>query len=130
MGGGCLCIFDMDRTLTGSQEDIDECPENRVVWSEWDDAYEGGRLTLSDLGQNIRRTFCGECHLGGITAHGSYRNYLHAIVHHRVIRGCDGGCKVREAERMAKNLGVSKGNVFLFDDKSANVWPFLGSGMN
>jgi len=129
-GSRCLCIFDMDRTLTGAQEDLQSCPRNRIMRGHYDNAYRGGTLTLSELGQNIGSTFCGGCHLGGITAHPSFRYTIEKLVHHRVVRGCDDGCKVREAKNMARKVGVHHSQVFFFDDKADNVWHFHGSGMN
>ena len=77
----CLCLFDIDRTLTGRQcgrqyDDslVEQCPEkrhcrdnqrqDRVV--DW--AYGGGTLMLSDLAQKVEQSFCQECYIGIITA--------------------------------------------------------------
>lgn len=68
--GQCLCIFDVDRTLTGKQGKIRECPGNQLLRGIWDGAYEQGDLTLSELGQGVCHTFCGGCHLG-IVSHGT-----------------------------------------------------------
>lgn len=63
----CLCIFDVDRTLTGSQGDTKDCPSNEVLDAS-DSAYDGGKLTLSEVGQSRNETFCAKCYLGVITA--------------------------------------------------------------
>lgn len=53
----CLCVFDVDRTLTGKQglAEGSQCPANRLVEGVWDSAYGGGTLTLSEGGQNLNR---------------------------------------------------------------------------
>eukprot|EP00972_Heterocapsa_arctica_P073898 10909204-Heterocapsa_arctica.AAC.1 len=44
----CLCVFDVDRTLTGKQHaGSGECPRNQEVPEISDDAYGGGTLHLS-----------------------------------------------------------------------------------
>jgi len=123
----CLCIFDVDRTLTGRQGDTHSCPGNRVVHGSYDDAYGGGSLTLSQLGQNLWHTFCGGCHVRAITAHPHRRPNL--PVSESVV-GCNGGCKARHAARLASELGVAKAEVYMFDDKASNINPFRGTGMN
>jgi len=68
----CLCVFDIDRTLTGKQADTRHCPRNRVL-PMYDDGYGGGRATLSALAADgISATFCNKCYLGITSAgHGS-----------------------------------------------------------
>lgn len=64
--GACLCVFDLDRTLTGEQEKTSECPHNTVINDCTDTAYTGGKLTLSEVGQTLEGTFCAEqkCYVG------------------------------------------------------------------
>lgn len=65
----CLCIYDIDRTLTGLQDLTgSQCPANVVQHGVIDDAYGGGTLTLSAMAQSIKSTFCGGCYLGVISA--------------------------------------------------------------
>jgi len=64
----CLCIFDIDRTLTGKQQETGQCPANSLQNGVWDSAYGGGTLTLSELAQTVSQTFCSGCHLGTISA--------------------------------------------------------------
>mmetsp|Transcript_45166 Transcript_45166/g.96871 ORF Transcript_45166/g.96871 Transcript_45166/m.96871 type:complete len:320 (-) Transcript_45166:445-1404(-) len=78
----CLCVFDIDRTLTGRQGNTQRCPQNRPT-DMWDSAYGGGHATLSALSNaGIRTTFCDGCVLGICSAgHGSgssspWNNYL------------------------------------------------------
>jgi hypothetical protein len=60
----CLCVFDIDRTLTGKQGDTANCTHN-VVTDMYDEGYGGGLATLSALSAaGINSTFCGECYLG------------------------------------------------------------------
>lgn len=64
----CLCIFDIDRTLTGKQGEMEKCQDNQIQTGIIDDAYTGGELTLSQLSQFLSKTFCSECYLGIISA--------------------------------------------------------------
>lgn len=60
----CLCVFDIDRTLTGKQSDTSLCPRNQVLGM-FDAGYGGGNATLSALSAaGISTTFCNECYLG------------------------------------------------------------------
>jgi len=77
----CLCVFDIDRTLTGRQE-ATNCSRNVVTQME-DEGYGGGNATLSALAvEGISSTFCNQCLLGITSAgHGSgpgtqWNNYL------------------------------------------------------
>jgi len=69
-GSPCLCVFDVDRTLTGKQGSASgECPGNVEVPEVWDSAYGQGVLTLSALGAaGLNGTFCGQCYLGVCSA--------------------------------------------------------------
>eukprot|EP00913_Durusdinium_trenchii_P013304 g12487.t1 len=67
----CLCVFDIDRTLTGKQGISGRwsaCPANKKIDHIWDKAYSGGWLTLSEAGQNLEKTFCNSCYLGVVSA--------------------------------------------------------------
>mmetsp|Transcript_66284 Transcript_66284/g.158154 ORF Transcript_66284/g.158154 Transcript_66284/m.158154 type:complete len:654 (+) Transcript_66284:102-2063(+) len=66
----CLCIFDIDRTLTGKQEDLTSpfCDKNKVEYNIWDTAYTRGWLTLSEAAQTLPETFCNSCYLGVVSA--------------------------------------------------------------
>jgi len=66
--GECLCVFDIDRTLTGKQGAESSCPADAIQPFIWDAAYDGGILMLSELTQNLAGTFCHKCFLGIITA--------------------------------------------------------------
>lgn len=66
--GGCLCVFDIDRTLTGKQEAVGQCPGDVIQPGIHDSAYSGGTLTLSELAMSLAGTFCHECHLATISA--------------------------------------------------------------
>ena len=69
-GPNCLCVFDIDRTLTGKQGTAsNECPADKEIPGIWDTAYRGGWLTISQAGQNLQNTFCGKCYMG-IVSHG------------------------------------------------------------
>eukprot|EP00965_Chrysotila_dentata_P192180 6175019-Pleurochrysis_carterae.AAC.1 len=64
----CLCVFDVDRTLTGKQGARSECPRNIHFEGVRDSAYGGGWLALSELSQRMNETFCALCHLGIVSA--------------------------------------------------------------
>merc|ERR1711934_139119 len=65
----CLCVFDVDRTLTGKQGwGSPTCPTNKHLANVSDDAYLRGDLTLSSLAQGLHTTFCSECYLGIVSA--------------------------------------------------------------
>mmetsp|Transcript_105119 Transcript_105119/g.339021 ORF Transcript_105119/g.339021 Transcript_105119/m.339021 type:complete len:371 (-) Transcript_105119:87-1199(-) len=64
---GCLCVFDVDRTLTGKPGERERCPGNLVVPGVRDLSFSEGNLTLSSLGQHIQDTFCNRCFLGIVT---------------------------------------------------------------
>jgi hypothetical protein len=66
----CLCLFDVDRTLTSKQNE-GQCREygTYMVPGVSDNAYGGGTMVLSELAQNIEDTFCGTCYRG-IISHG------------------------------------------------------------
>lgn len=74
----CLCIFDIDRTLTTRQDAAERCPvaseaqkqaSGKVIM---DYAYGGGPLLLSEVAQHLDQTFCSrdKCHMGIISAGG------------------------------------------------------------
>lgn len=87
--GNCLCVFDIDRTLTGRQGDTGRCPENSVLQVH-DRAYSGGQATLSALSrQGISSTFCNACHLGITSAgrgSGPKSSWNHYILN-EIMRG-------------------------------------------
>lgn len=73
----CLCLFDVDRTLTGKQGDPGgHCSnrpgldDNKVYKGTVDSAYGGGHLTLSEAALNLDKTFCKTCHVG-VISHGN-----------------------------------------------------------
>mmetsp|Transcript_42125 Transcript_42125/g.98250 ORF Transcript_42125/g.98250 Transcript_42125/m.98250 type:complete len:297 (-) Transcript_42125:102-992(-) len=75
--GPCLCLFDIDRTLTSRQDAGDQCPGAQAITTEsgkvtLDYAYGGGQLHLSEVAQNLDKTFCSQwqCHMGIISAGG------------------------------------------------------------
>eukprot|EP00438_Fugacium_kawagutii_P014893 Skav226513 [mRNA] locus=scaffold1773:71194:71970:- [translate_table: standard] len=131
-GRQCLCIFDIDRTLTGRQGDLRSCPGNRVVGGH-DDAYGRGDVTLSHLGQNVWNTWCSECYIRGISAHHHARPNIPIPQNYH---SCNRGCKADKAERLRRELNIRASEVYMFDDKARlqsrmlNIWPFKGTGMN
>jgi len=64
----CLCLFDIDRTLTGKQGTVKECPGNEEVPGVLDNAGDTtGTLVLSNLAQSIEGTFCSKCFRGVVS---------------------------------------------------------------
>lgn len=66
----CLCTFDVDRTLTGKQGNLQQCPMNKIIPGVVDTAYGGGNLTMAPAGQCLLPTFCVQrnCYVGLVTA--------------------------------------------------------------
>jgi len=64
----CLCVFDIDRTLTAKQAWKSKCPKALQAVSTQDTAYNGGTLMISELGQHLDSTFCKACYRGIVTA--------------------------------------------------------------
>lgn len=66
----CLCVFDIDRTLTGKQGEAGACPGNQEISGVNDSAYGGGTLVLSKVGQSLEGTFCATkgCYVGVVSA--------------------------------------------------------------
>lgn len=110
----CLCIFDIDRTITGRQGDTRSCPGNSVVGGH-DSAYGGGKVTLSHLGQNVWNTWCSECHVRSISAHHDARPNIPVPQN---ILNCNRGCKAQGAERLRRELNIRASEVYFFDDKA------------
>jgi len=56
----CLCVYDIDRTMTGGQHN-DDCENTTVKPGVVDSAYGGGTLRLSQLATHMNETFCRKC---------------------------------------------------------------------
>lgn len=67
-GEACLCVFDIDRTLTGKQGWAPQCPKDGLVEGVHDAAYAQGTLLLSELALNIGKSGCANCYKGIVTA--------------------------------------------------------------
>jgi len=157
-GGECLCVFDIDRTLTGKQSDTGRCPMDQIIHQVWDPAYGGGWLTLSDLAQHLSTTFCSKCNLGVVSAGtgggGGERGILlqklqgsggnlpsstwspaHSVVSPLVTSWPDGQKQhaVEQIVRWYENtqkIQIPYSNVHFYDDRSSNIWGFKGTGIN
>eukprot|EP00965_Chrysotila_dentata_P005383 176903-Pleurochrysis_carterae.AAC.1 len=57
----CLCVFAVDRVLTGAQGLTWQCPANVIVSSVIDTANSGGFLSVSQLLLGLGATFCRKC---------------------------------------------------------------------
>ena len=99
--GPCLCIFDIDRTLTASQAAArkgshNQCPAAHLFDHPYikDTAYGGGGpLAFSEVGQHIENSFCKECWLGIISTGdaagegSSMRRELYKALTHAGLKG-------------------------------------------
>jgi len=170
--GNCLCLFDVDRTLTGQQDLTGpNCSQNQVLPGIKDTAYGGGDLTLSQVGQSFKGTFCTSCYIGIVTAgdvSGAGSQERATLVQHlqgsggklpvtnwsgpsrggearractpqdaqsTLVTGCMDGTKQEAAKGIVtwlarRGVGILPSNVWLFDDRSMNIVPFRGTGMN
>jgi len=66
----CLCVFDIDRTLTAKQGWAEKCKEHKVteLGGIPDEAYAKGTMIASELAQSMTGSFCGKCFHGIVTA--------------------------------------------------------------
>lgn len=106
----CLCIFDIDCTLSTSG---------------------GGGVKNSEMYEKVKDSFCAKCNggkYGVITAGDAGRIKAGGDVMKSVHAG-EGGKQV-EAAKMAKEAGVDEKNVYFFDDKALNVDGFKKTKMN
>jgi len=155
----CLCIFDVDRTLTGKQGEAERCPGNRKVGSVFDTAYGGGKMVVSQLGLGLQTTFCGKCYRGIVTAgivggpgsaeRGTVLKLLggeaatlssvwsprDAVASSLVVGAIDGRKQesakgIVEWFRKQKGINIPNKKVHFFDDRDGNVPPFAGTGFN
>ena len=78
----CLCLFDVDRVLTGRQVWTEgrPCPQNRRYARLLDTAYGGGMLSTSALFEGLNKTFCGRCYAGVLSA-GSVIDFKPFLLH-------------------------------------------------
>lgn len=66
----CLCVFDIDRTLTAKQGWAEQCKDHHVTELVGipDEAYAKGTMIASELAQSMAASFCGKCYHGIVTA--------------------------------------------------------------
>ena len=153
---GCLCVFDIDRTLTGLQNDTKDCPNNLFEPKIPDCAYDGGSLSLSPLAQNIDKTFCSKCFIGVVSAGvacGDNSPERRELIKHLNVSGGlltdkwsppgqvltplvtsyqDGKKQVavKEIVDWYSDRGHSIADVHMFDDRVSNIKPFKGTGFS
>lgn len=68
--GHCLCVFDIDRTLTAKQGWAEKCKDHHVTELQGiqDEAYAKGTMIASELAMSMSKSFCGTCFHGIVTA--------------------------------------------------------------
>lgn len=156
----CLCLFDIDRTLTGKQGSVKECPGNVEVPGVLDQSGgTAGNLVLSNLAQSIEGTFCKKCFRGVVSVGGAGG---HSSEEREVVMQILGGeeavlredwssagavasalvlgaleSRLDEAVRSIvawfdseHHVTIEDGNVHYFDDKAQNVQLFTKTGFN
>uniref|UniRef100_A0A7S0FCC0 Uncharacterized protein n=1 Tax=Pyrodinium bahamense TaxID=73915 RepID=A0A7S0FCC0_9DINO len=149
----CLCLFDVDRTLTGKQGALAQCPGNKVIPGVTDTAFSGGPLTLSALGQAVSSTFCGACLLGVVSAGGASGPAEMAILQAHLpgvptwwsgpgvvtsplVRGCGNNVKhicasgIRAWYEQHRHVKIPPSEVYFFDDLTGNTKNFAVMGFN
>lgn len=158
-GPKCLCLFDIDRTLTGHQGWEAQCPKDQDIPGVTDAAYSGGELVLSDLAEGLSGTFCAPCLKGLISAgiatgdgSGERTKLMEVLgrtsktlsdhwstwpyVTSPLVLAAPDGHKQEVAQRIlewfssAHQVTIAPGNVHFYDDIASNVLPFAGTGFN
>lgn len=155
---GCLCVFDIDRTLTGAQGAAARCPTDLEVPGVSDTAYKGGTLLLAEFTRNVAATFCGSCVIGIVTAGdasgpnskerlellgllGVNRTLTSdwsgrdPVTSTLVVTAIDGQKEVSVKNIVNwlhdnKHIAVPDNAVHFFDDKVSNVQPFQKTQYN
>jgi len=155
----CLCVFDVDRTLTAKQGTNDTlCRDTETMDGVFDPAFLSGTLRLSQLGQRLSHTFCQRCYrgvatagnaggqgskeqseitrvLGGISATLSDSWSSSVDVRSPLVMGAVDGQKqhtVRDIVNWYRSVGVHipDHRVWFFDDRTGNAAAFRGTGFN
>jgi len=152
----CLCVFDVDRTLTAKQGWYD-CPGTEAHNDVPDWAYNGGSLILSDLALGIKESeACGSCYMGMVSAGtasgpnsiergilddlvesqydvGGYVEGCPSPVWGTKVMACGEGIKQRAVDDIIAWLGnngvhIDPHKVHFYDDKENNIGGFINSG--
>ena len=152
----CLCVYDIDRTLTGKQGGSG-CPHDKVIKDVKDPAYGGGPLTLSVLAQNVPKTFCKQCHAAVVSAGTGGKSderdvlFKHlnvnmnfpqhtnwspsGAVNGPLVTSWQDGKKQDAVKKIVdwysnRNIKINPENVHFFDDRADNIAPFKNTKYN
>ena len=153
----CLCVFDVDRTLTAKQG-WDSCPNTMAHGDVPDWAYNGGNLILSDLALGLKESPCGECYYAMVSAgtasgpNSLERTILDGLVEPQYdvggyvegcpspvwgtkVMACGEGIKQRAVDDIITWLGsngvtILPNRVHFYDDKDNNVRGFVNGAYN
>lgn len=136
------------------------CQGSNEIDSVYDTAFSGGKLVLSELAVNLRKTFCGRCYRGIVSAgavsgvrSGERAALLetlggakwtlsscwsgpHPNVKSPLVTGAADGTKqdsvrgIVEWFRTKRNVKIADNQVHYFDDNSLNLMSFMGTGFN
>jgi hypothetical protein len=141
----CLCLFDVDRTLTVKQGFAGACgPDSQEYPKVHDPAFDGGHLVLSPVGLHLEQTFCGQCHRGIISAgtaggpdersilsahFGDYAWSSADKIQSPLVHGCADGTKHHCAKAIVDWMAgqghfVEPDRVHFFDDHVGNTRGF------
>lgn len=158
IAGPCLCVFDTDRTLTGSQGVLDQCPNN-LGTNINDHAYDGGTLTLSEAAHQLENTFCAQCYMGIVSAGdaGGPGSEEQTELHKRLSVGmadlpdhwhygcnsvdsplvvtCTDGLKQNAVQGIqawyhTQGVAIADEDIHMFDDRVSNIGPFKNTNYN
>jgi len=154
----CLCVWDVDRTLTAKQ-DWTDCANTREHPAIADYGYNGGALILSELALRMNETFCSQCYFGVVSAgtasgpSSENRQLLDSLVDPKYnvggwVDGCptpswgtkimccgEGEAKTRAVTDIVgwmdqKGIKIANEKVHFFDDKANNIAAFKDTPFN
>lgn len=156
----CICIFDVDRTLTAKQgiDQIEQCAGVQNHSAIIDLAYDGGTLILSELAVRLQDSFCGECYFGIVSAgtasgpDSENRDKVDTLVQEQYnvggwvdecpspvdgtkVTSCGEGQKQNAVSDIltwlsGEGISIPDENVHFFDDKQNNIEGFEGGPYN
>lgn len=153
----CLCIFDVDRTLTAGQQH--KCPGTKTFPGVPDPAYSKGNLQLSAGLMKLKATACGKCYFGIVSKgdaggkSGKMRGKIDSMVEKKLnvggwVDGCPSGkitgtkvlsCQEEKKKHAmagvvqyirSKGIQLKDADVWFYDDIAGNVQDVKKTGYN
>lgn len=156
----CICIFDVDRTLTAKQgiDQIQQCTGVQNHSDIVDFAYDGGTLIQSEMAVQLRDSFCGQCYFGIVSAGtasgpdsanralvdtlvaeqynvGGWVDDCPSPVDGTKVTACGEGAKQHAVADIltwlsGQGITIADENVHFFDDKQNNIEGFVDGPYN